>query len=344
VQDTALNGAQIESLLAIIASVAAGTLPKPSAEAMIIAAFPSIEPTQVSAMLNPIKEGSIPSPADLIPEPVKTEEPKPAPAKTFRGATKSVSEDDLDAILLQALRPERLTVETLSLLEEVISEIGIEEAAKIGASGTFNMLNPLISEYIGTWAGTKISGMANETTREELRAALLEGVRAGEGIPDLSKRVRGVFEDIDANRATIIARTEVVGGSNRAIYASHVMSGVVTARQWVGTPDGRSRDSHKIGQGLSGQVRSIGEKFKNKNGNEAMHPGGFHVKSEDIQCRCTTVAVLDNEPKSSNDLEILQRDFEARIEQYEEKMTRGFRRGFKNQREDVLDAIAAITP
>lgn len=58
VQDTALNGAQVASLLEIINAVAVGTLPKLTAEAMILAAFPGVEQAQVAAMLAPIQEGS----------------------------------------------------------------------------------------------------------------------------------------------------------------------------------------------------------------------------------------------------------------------------------------------
>jgi lambda family phage portal protein len=58
VQDTALNGAQVSSLLEIINAVAAGTFPKATAEAMIVAAFPAIDPAKVTEMLQPIAEGS----------------------------------------------------------------------------------------------------------------------------------------------------------------------------------------------------------------------------------------------------------------------------------------------
>lgn len=70
VQDTALNGAQVESLLAIVEMVGAGKLPKAAAEQMILAAFPAIPAAAVAAMLSPIKEGAITPP-----------EPDPAPKK-----------------------------------------------------------------------------------------------------------------------------------------------------------------------------------------------------------------------------------------------------------------------
>lgn len=58
VQETGLNGAQIASLTEIIASVSAGTLPKASARAMIIAAFPLLDHGLVDQMLGPIRGGA----------------------------------------------------------------------------------------------------------------------------------------------------------------------------------------------------------------------------------------------------------------------------------------------
>ena len=70
VQDTALNGAQVASLLEILNAVTSGSLPKATAIAMILAAFPAIDEAQVSAMVNPIVEGS------AKPEPVEPIVPK----------------------------------------------------------------------------------------------------------------------------------------------------------------------------------------------------------------------------------------------------------------------------
>jgi hypothetical protein len=61
VADTALNGAQVSSLLEIVQAVTAGTLPKSTAQAMIAAAFPAIDAAQVASIIGPVEEGSAPS-------------------------------------------------------------------------------------------------------------------------------------------------------------------------------------------------------------------------------------------------------------------------------------------
>lgn len=52
VQDTALNGAQVASLLSIVQAVAAGLLPPDTARAMILASFPAVSAELVDAMLS----------------------------------------------------------------------------------------------------------------------------------------------------------------------------------------------------------------------------------------------------------------------------------------------------
>lgn len=70
VQDTALNGAQVSSLLQIVQAAAAAGLPKESAKAMIRAAFPAITDQIVNAIVDPIQPEK--------PEPVPPAQSSPA--------------------------------------------------------------------------------------------------------------------------------------------------------------------------------------------------------------------------------------------------------------------------
>lgn len=71
VASQAMNGAQVTSLLEILAKVGESTLPKASAKVALKAAFPLLTVEQINGMVDPIKEGSIPSPeANPNPSPV----------------------------------------------------------------------------------------------------------------------------------------------------------------------------------------------------------------------------------------------------------------------------------
>jgi len=65
VQDTALNGAQVSSLVEILAAVSAGTLPVESARPLILAAFPAFDDVRVEAMLAPLRASRVPAPVTV---------------------------------------------------------------------------------------------------------------------------------------------------------------------------------------------------------------------------------------------------------------------------------------
>lgn len=69
VQDTALNGAQVASLLAIVQAVAAGDLPAATAREMIRASFPAVSEATIDAMLAGLEGWEAPEAPETTPEP-----------------------------------------------------------------------------------------------------------------------------------------------------------------------------------------------------------------------------------------------------------------------------------
>lgn len=63
VADTALNGAQVTSLVEILANVSSGALPIESAKPLILAAFPSFDDARVESMLAPLRNRAPATPA-----------------------------------------------------------------------------------------------------------------------------------------------------------------------------------------------------------------------------------------------------------------------------------------
>ena len=84
-------------------------------------------------------------------------------------------------------------------------------------------------------------------------------------------------------------------------------------------------------------------------GARAMHPGDFGVAALDINCRCTTVAVIED--KAGNAIAIKGNTlvakggawdrFDAGIAPWERKAERLYRKRFRAQRDAVLEAIGA---
>lgn len=80
VQDTAMNGAQVASLAAIVKDVVAGALPPESAKAMVQAAFPALSEAQTAAMIGPAAKMQDAKPDTPTAPPNQPPPPPPPPA------------------------------------------------------------------------------------------------------------------------------------------------------------------------------------------------------------------------------------------------------------------------
>ena len=96
VQDTAMNGAQVSSLVEVATKVAEGVLPKGAAKAILTAAFPTITPPQADDIIDGI---------ELLPPP----EPAPMPSGPPRG--ESESQYWAEVVLARGRRDLRQTAE-----------------------------------------------------------------------------------------------------------------------------------------------------------------------------------------------------------------------------------------
>lgn len=95
----------------------------------------------------------------------------------------------------------------------------------LGIAIAFDLSDPAVAATLRD-AGERIVGI-NDTTREAVRMALREGQEAGEGIPQLARRVRTVVTESYRGRAETIARTELGEAQNQAATERYIASGVV---------------------------------------------------------------------------------------------------------------------
>lgn len=246
--------------------------------------------------------------------------------------------------VLEALRPERLTYELTPLWTEQIEKWGNGALTDLGLSTAFDMRNPLVTEHLARFAGLdyegqgRIKDLVNGTTADALRSELVAGVRAGEGVRDLAKRVRDVFADAQGYRARSIARTEVMGSSNFATFTAHKQSGIVKKRQWISTPDGATRDAH-INSPPNGQIVGIDEPFSS-GGEKLMYPGDWSGSAwNTVQCRCTTIAVFGDQQLTQMERDAIWKVYDRSIIPWEIAAVEALQRGFKAQLHDVLLAL-----
>lgn len=173
----------------------------------------------------------------------------------------------------------------------------LQTAAFVRLSERFGVSFDLEAEYARTFIearANQLAGQVTQTTYDAIKGQLSEGVAAGEDIPSIASRVRSVFADATATRATTIARTEVIGGFGAATRAAitGLPASVVAGVQWISTRDGRTRDSHAA---ADGQIVSVAAPFQ-IGGASMLYPGDPAGPSgEVVNCRCALAALTPDE-------------------------------------------------
>lgn len=128
--------------------------------------------------------------------------------------------------------------------------------------------------------------------KKRIQNNISRGIAQGSSYADIARNIAsGMVGDYTKMRggalgkAYTIARTEGHRIMNEATCDAQKKAkekGADVVKQWDSTLDKRTRPSHRI---LDGQIREIDEPFE-INGRTAMHPGGFGIAAEDINCRC----------------------------------------------------------
>jgi len=264
------------------------------------------------------------------------------PGDEFERSTKATvvktfEQDDIDNVLA-ALNPERLTDPMVPLWERNLEKWGTDRLEGLNVDSSFDMLNPLVVEHLRTFAVDHLNTEVQGTTLRALRETLNEGVLEGESVRQLARRINLVFDDASLRRSITIARTEVNKSANFGTTQAQRISGVVSARQWIATPGDRTRETHIE---LDGQIRRLDAPFTvPTTGETADHPGGFGIADEDINCRCTTVAVENEErtipPEVTKQIWL---EFAREARPWERQAIRTLKSGFRAQQRDVMRAF-----
>lgn len=128
-----------------------------------------------------------------------------------------------------------------------------------------------------------------EDLKKTVKAEISRGIATGSSYKDMARQVSEVAR-IDLNKAYRIARTE--GGrvsSNAKINSMREAKkrGADIVKVWDATLDGNTRYLHRE---LDQQWAEVDKPFKVR-GTEVMHPHGFGIASEDVNCRCSLLSV-----------------------------------------------------
>lgn len=172
----------------------------------------------------------------------------------------------------------------------VVNDAGILALDELAVDVAFDVQDPNVIRAIETQV-QRFAEEVNATTWDLLTGELAEGIADGESIDQLAERIERIMGDRIRSAKETIARTETTRAANAGTQASWAQSGVVTGKRWIAALDSRTRASHIAAHG---QVVAIDDNFRVGAGSGPT-PGQIGRASEDVNCRCSMVAVLDTE-------------------------------------------------
>lgn len=173
------------------------------------------------------------------------------------------------------------------IIKRTVKDSGEQAADDLDVGYSFNVDDPNVVKFLQA-REQRFARRVNDTTWQALKDSLTEGVEAGESIAELEKRVEAVMDLRKGQSSETIARTEVIGATNGGTLLSWKQSERVGNKTWIATFDDRVRDSHADAHG---QTVGLDDDFQVGNGSGPA-PGQIGVPEEDINCRCTMIAVL----------------------------------------------------
>ena len=182
----------------------------------------------------------------------------------------------------------------LPFVKELIIKIGGEKLEEVNILSNIDLTTPAMQKFLNVNVAKTVKGI-NKTTKDALTKEIIEGFALGEGIPKIKDRVRKVFKFADKVRATKIARTESIRISNFSANQAFLQSGVVSAKEWLTTKDGRQDFACDE---LDGKIVSIAKDFLKEGDSLGSGPDVFLIEENigypplHVNCRCTLLPVL----------------------------------------------------
>ena len=226
--------------------------------------------------------------------------------KRGRQATRETRAPDPGRIFDLGYWRDRLRDLTQGLLETVFTVGSARVAEKFpDVDIAFDVTAPYAAQFISERAN-QLAGHVTDTTYRQIQDALGDGLAAGESVDQIASRVRAVFTQASETRAATIARTETIGGLNAStdLAAAQLPRDVAAGREWIATPDHRTRHDHRD---ADGQVQPMGMPFTV--GGYLMPYPGFPgaPPAQTINCRCTLAILTPGELATRQRLEAERR-------------------------------------
>lgn len=245
--------------------------------------------------------------------------------------------------LLTFLDGDGVRIETWSVVQAqqagLIEAFGVAMIEEVESEAVF-VETERVTDFVRRW-GLERATKIDRTTKTLLRETLADGVQQGESLTELQSRIEATYKQSRGFRAARIARTETVRSTNFGALEGMVQSGV-PKKEWLTSRDQNVRDSHSA---MDKQVVARDDFFTSGSGNLTLQPGGFGVAKEDINCRCTILAVFEDQSGFEGEARDARwKTFEADRLPHERAMTRNIKRAFRTQERLLIEHMREMFP
>lgn len=174
-------------------------------------------------------------------------------------------------------------IDLFTPLQEELAELSGSEAYQELQLSTLYTPTQTLRDYIKQNVA-KFASSFVETDRERLVSILEDGLRDGQSIPQIERRIRSEFGEYRKLQSTRIARSETIRASNWGALDAFKVSGVVQGKQWYTSHDARVC---KICGPLDGKILHLDASFPYEDNYDSKLAPPAHVA-----CRCVVLPVL----------------------------------------------------
>ncbi|MBC8630273.1 hypothetical protein H8697_00925 [[Eubacterium] tenue] len=179
----------------------------------------------------------------------------------------------------------------MSILNLVKSEV-LNQVGQSSVGVSFDLLNENALKFLED-KKIKFAIKVADTTHKAIIKELSEGFKLGEGISELSNRIKNMHE-FSMKRATVVSRTEIISSSNAGTLQGYKESGVVIGKEWDSHEDERTRKHHLEANGQRVKLDDpfiVDDDLLDYPGDNSHDAKASNV----IQCRCTLKPILEGE-------------------------------------------------
>lgn len=184
--------------------------------------------------------------------------------------------DHINQILNKNAEDKLIAEFSLPFLTEFLKSSGQDALNLVGDGGEFRMTIDIQKKLESR--AKFFANSINDTTFKELAKSLSDGIANGEGINELSDRVKETYNQYPTYRLDLIARTESTFANNEGFLEAYQQSELVQGKEWIATLDDRTRDEHAI---LDGEIVELNQSFSN----------GLQYPQE-YNCRCVIAPAM----------------------------------------------------